>query len=137
MKIIDSDIEGWDVIHSYSREQAIADGVLIDVTSTAAEAGFKIPVALTSAVYEDCVRWDALDEWAAGQDEAGRLWDVLWVAITAAHRQRQDTSRVEFDILRIPRYGAVRGLSQVRLSMVVGPGDQGEPVITIMQPGED
>jgi hypothetical protein len=38
-----------ELIHSYSRRQAIADGVLIDVTPTAREAGIKFPVALTAA----------------------------------------------------------------------------------------
>ena len=31
--------EGFDLIHSYSRQQAIEDGVLVDVTATAREAG--------------------------------------------------------------------------------------------------
>ena len=35
------------VISAYTRQQAIADGVLVDVTTTASEAGFAIPVAVT------------------------------------------------------------------------------------------
>ena len=35
------------VISTYTRAQAIEDGVLVDVGSTAQEAGFKWPVALT------------------------------------------------------------------------------------------
>jgi hypothetical protein len=34
-----------EIIHSYKREQAIADGVLIDLTELATEAGFICPVA--------------------------------------------------------------------------------------------
>ena len=34
-----------DVIHAYTRSQAIEDGVLVDVTAAAREAGFKIPVS--------------------------------------------------------------------------------------------
>jgi hypothetical protein len=41
-----------DLIHRYSRADAIRDGVLIDVTPTAREAGFRFPVALTSAAWE-------------------------------------------------------------------------------------
>jgi hypothetical protein len=37
-----------EVIFSYTRAQAIADRALIDVTPTAAEAGFRFPVAVTS-----------------------------------------------------------------------------------------
>jgi hypothetical protein len=38
-----------EIIYSYTRKQAIADGVLIDVTELAKEAGFKCPVAFTSS----------------------------------------------------------------------------------------
>ena len=34
------------VIYAYTRAQAIEDGVLADVTETAKEAGFKLPVAV-------------------------------------------------------------------------------------------
>lgn len=126
--------DNWDIIHVYSRKRAIADGVLVDVTATAVEAGFKIPVALTSAVYEDCVRWDEAD--GRVQDEAGRLWDVLWMAFNAAMRNRGG-QRVEFELLRVDRAGYGYTPGRVRLAMEVGPGDTGEPVITIMQPHED
>jgi len=35
------------VIYSYTRAQAIEDGMFVDVTETAKEAGFKYPVAIT------------------------------------------------------------------------------------------
>jgi hypothetical protein len=46
-------VEGWGVIHMYTREQAIADGQLVDVSETpeAKEAGFRIPVCLTAGVH--------------------------------------------------------------------------------------
>jgi hypothetical protein len=37
--------EDSELIHSYSRAQAIADGVLIDVSETAKEVGIVFPVA--------------------------------------------------------------------------------------------
>ena len=43
-----------DLIHSYSRAQALADGALMDVSATAKEAGLRWPVALTRAVSERC-----------------------------------------------------------------------------------
>jgi hypothetical protein len=43
------------VIHSYSRADATSDGVLMDVSSVAGEAGSRFPVALTLAVWERCV----------------------------------------------------------------------------------
>jgi len=45
-----TDADFGPVIYGYSREQAIADGVLIDVSELAREAGFRILVAVTAAV---------------------------------------------------------------------------------------
>lgn len=36
---------------------AIADGTLIDVTTEARDAGFKVPVAVTAAVWAEVVAW--------------------------------------------------------------------------------
>jgi type I site-specific restriction endonuclease len=44
-------------IHSYTRAQAIADGVLIDVFETARELGFKFPVAVTDSVWRAYIEW--------------------------------------------------------------------------------
>jgi hypothetical protein len=69
------------IIHSYSRAQALDDGDLVDVTETAKEAGFKYPVALTRTVWNTYVEVPAGVE---GQDEAGRLWDILFMLRLAA-----------------------------------------------------
>jgi hypothetical protein len=45
-----------DVIDAYSRAQALADGVLADVSPVAREAGIIFPVALTRAVWDRYVR---------------------------------------------------------------------------------
>lgn len=69
---------GAPVIFSYTRRQAIADGVQFQApASLAAEAGFRWPVFITSAVYEEAIGVPAGLE---AQDESGRLWDVLWMA---------------------------------------------------------
>ena len=44
-------IDEKDLLYAYTRAQALADGVLVDVTTTAQEAGIKYPVALTRAVW--------------------------------------------------------------------------------------
>ena len=62
------------IVHRYTRADAIRDGVLADVTETAREAGFSIPVAITAAVQDQCVRWtedDARRKPRVHQDEAG------------------------------------------------------------------
>ena len=120
-----------DLIHVYTRAQAIADGVLIDVSIMAREAGFKVPVALTAAVWSDCVAWPREN---ACQDEQGRLWDVLTMARLEA-RRHGNLQVLPFRVLRVPRGGTTPQLTQ--LTLHIGPGDQAEPVITILQPGED
>lgn len=126
-----------ELIYSFSRAQALEDGVLIDVTETAQEAGFKLPVALTSAAWHQTVEWtDADSKRQTPQDEAGRLWDVLWMAYLAA-RRASGGCRVQFQVLVVPRGGAARRPRLMALTMQIGAGDDGEPVITIMLPTED
>ncbi|MCE9563538.1 MAG: hypothetical protein K8U57_15970 [Planctomycetes bacterium] len=54
--------ENAEVIHSYTRANALADGVLVDVSETAREAGIRFPVALTQAraIARDCLRFEAI-----------------------------------------------------------------------------
>ena len=124
--------EDADLIHRYSRAQAIEDGVLIDVTATAKEAGFRYPVALTAAAWARCV---AVPPGVACQDEAGRLWDVLTV-LRCAIRGSDGGAEVRFGVhVRNDNRDSTPPL--VTLRAVCGPGDQGEPVITVLLPDED
>ena len=41
--------ENVDLVHRYTRADALRDGVLIDVSAVAREAGIRYPVALTRA----------------------------------------------------------------------------------------
>ena len=119
-----------DLIHKYSRADAIRDGVLIDVSGTARQAGIKFPVALTSTAWDLYVR---VPEGVPGQDEAGRLWDILWMlryAILAG--PRGNPIQFEFYV-----QNDNNGPQRVTLKSHAGPGDDGEPVITIMLPDED
>lgn len=127
------------VISSYSRSQAIADGFLVDVTTVAAEAGIRFPVALIRAAWEDCVSWTAEDEKRkgfTGNSDAGRLWDVLFMAAMAM-RRAGDGQEMNYNFYRIPREGKGRKPRMVTLKLHIGPGDTAAPVITIMQPNED
>ncbi|MGW3984048.1 DUF6573 family protein [Streptomyces mirabilis] len=128
-----------EIIHAYTRAQALADGVLTAADAESArEAGFRVPVALTSAVWEGCVAWnDGDSERQVPQDERGRLWDVLTMARAAIRRGGGDGDRVTVDLRRVPRDGRARQARPVQLVCAIGPGDHGEPVITIMEPHED
>jgi hypothetical protein len=125
----DDDIFG-PVISRYSREDALEDGMLVDVTDTAREAGFTIPVAMTAGVWE---RYVTIPKGVRCQDEDGRLWDILWMAFNAA-RRNGNSSEISFTVYvrndnRAPR--------PRQLKCHVGGGDHGEPVITICLAGED
>ena len=129
-----ADIFG-EVISSYSRAQAITDGILVDVSETAREAGFIFPVAMTRAAWSDCVEWSEADsQRQTHQDESGRLWDVLWMASRAARRGGEE---IRFQLYRVARGGCGTRPRLVTLKALCGPGDDAEPVITIMMPGED
>lgn len=126
-----------EVIYSYTRAHAIEDGVLVDVSETAREAGFRWPVAMTSAAWADCVAWSEEDnQRQVYQDESGRLWDVLWMALNAIRRANGGT-QIEYQLYRVPRDDKSAKARLTGLKLVCGPGDAGEPVITIMLPGED
>lgn len=127
--------EWGEVISIYTRAQAIEDGILIDVTETAREAGFGWPVAITRAAWAGCVEWTEQDsKRQTYQDEAGRLWDVIYMASLAA---RRGGNQIMFQLYRLPRGGRGVRPRLTSLQMHCGPGDKGEPVITIMLPGED
>ncbi len=126
------------VISTYTRAQAIEDGVLIDAAAMAREAGFKWPVGLTSAAWTDCVAWSEDDSRRQiYQDESGRLWDVLYMASNAIRTSKDSGDRLLFQLYRVPRDGHSLEAALVTLRLIVGPGDAGEPVVTILQPHED
>ena len=127
-----------EVISTYTRTQAIEDGVLIDAGSMAQEAGFKWPVAVTSAAWADCVAWTEDDNrQQVYQDESGRLWDVLFMASHAIRNGSGSGDRLLFKLYRVRRDGYSKEAMLATLKLIVGPGDQGEPVITILLPNED
>ena len=126
------------VISTYTRAQAIEDGVLVDVSSMAREAGFKWPVALTSAAWADCVVWTDDDrQQQVHQDQDGRLWDVLYMASHAIRTSKDSGDRLLFQLYRVPRDGYSTEAVLETLKLIVGPGDTSEPVMTILLPNED
>ena len=128
-----------ELIYSYTREQAISDGVLVPVPEDLVkEAGIKLPVAVSDHLYSivDPVN---LDEMNAGQTATGRLWDLLWMfRTTISDPKNQHTDRVMFKVLFLmKRPGCPARLEQFEVLGVCGPGDMGEPVLTLMFPEDD
>ena len=121
------------VIYCYTRKQAVADGVQVDVTKTAQEAGIKFPMFLTRAV------WDAyvtVPPDVTGQDEAGRLWDIVWMTRFAILRAKPGHDRIPV-ALYFSRDGRKSRL--IKLVAQCGPldSDDPQPAITVMLPDED
>ena len=127
-----------EVISAYTRAQAIEDGVLVEAGSLIKENVFKWPVALTSAAWADCVAWSDDDsEKQVHQDRSGRLWDVLTMAAYEIRNSSGSGEQMLFQLYRVPRDGKATEAEIATLKLIVGPGDQGEPVITILLPNED
>lgn len=126
-----------EVIYAYSRAQAIEDGELVDISSMAQQSCFKIPVAVTRAVWDQYIEWtDEDDDRQTIQDQSARLWDVLWMLYIASKRNK-DMSCITYVLHVIPRDGSSKSPILVKLKSVICGGDEGEPVITIMLPNED
>lgn len=126
--------DGFEVISTYTRKQAIEDGFLADLSALfpdlVREAGFKAHTACTDAL------WGLIDAMPMpeGNDHKGRLWDVLFMAMRALKgayvaRQGDVGSRVPFRVILAP--------DEVELAIVLSHGDRGEPTITIMLADED
>jgi|ERR1700722_5789895 len=138
-------------IFSYTRAQAIADGVLVDLTTATddtgqllcPQAGFKVPVAITRTAWAQTIEaggsWrpdgeGEVLELKGGQSLTGRLWDLLWM-LRVASGNAADTDRVHFQVLVDVHADGRR--ETIRLWALCGPGDDAQPVITIMLEGED
>lgn len=121
------------VIFSYTRAQAVADGNQIEVTKTALEAGIKFPVFLTRTVFDAYV---AVPANVNGQDEARRLWDIIWMLRFAISSARGSTDR-----LPVALYvrNDNRNARLIKLIASCGPLDIDDPqaTITVMMPDED
>ena len=65
----------------HTRAQTLKDGALKDISGLAKEVGFIYPVAVTRAVWDSCIKWGK--ECPAVQDEDGRTWDLLVMAVLA------------------------------------------------------
>ena len=119
-------------INAGTRAEALQEGGLVDASTLAKDAGFRIPLALTGEAWRECVQWPQ-DQ--PGQDETGRLWDVIWMASRAAvAAKHSDDPVTEFQVYRV-KVGEEQA-SLVDLVLLIGPGDEAEPVCTVYTAAE-
>ena len=121
------------VIYAYSRAQAVADGMQVEVTKTAQEAGIRFPLFLTRAVYDAYV---TVPPGVAGQDEAGRLWDLVWMTRFAILRSRPGCDRLPV-ALYVRNDNRAAKLVKLIAACSALDIDDPQPAITVMLPGED
>lgn len=142
------------VISSYSRAQAIEDGVLVDLTPIA--EGLRYPVAVTRAVWGAVERAASALVLTGGGREAmrletkrGRGGRELALLLTArsliadlriaARRTPGDTAQFEWmpgldlGVLRV----VDESVAGVKVWSRCGPGDDAAPVLTVMLEGEN
>ena len=122
-------LDSFPIISRYTRADALTDGVLIDVTPIARAAGFTVSVAVTHALMADI---ESVPSSLIGlADRDGRVWDVLHMT-RAEIRRAGDTDRLEVSLVMpvaLPD-GPLR--MWTTFQAVIGPGDDGDAVITLM-----
>ena len=127
-----------EAISTYTRAQTIEDGVLVnlmgffstrDDVASVCRQHYKFPIACTAAVFDIIDR--AVRNPNYCNDYAGIVHDMLWMS--KVMKRQIDESTVMFRVI-IAGAGRQRNYD---FKLAVGPGDQGEPVITIMMPDED
>lgn len=116
-------------IYKYTRSQAIEDGMLVDTEviekGLAKEKGFKIPVCLTTNLYEKYIE---VKEGMTG-DTIGRACDVLWMAFLAIRANKDEHAT------KIP-FKCIFGRKTVTLIAAMDSTD-GYPAIVLMLPEDD
>lgn len=121
------------IVYAYTRSQAVADGEQIDVTKTAHEAGIRFPMFITRAVFENYV---AVPEGVTGQDEAGRLWDLIWMTCIAIRRSRPGTDRLPVALYVSNDNRKPKLIKLIAVCSALDM-DDAQPAITLMMEHED
>ncbi len=114
-----------ETIYSYSRKQAIEDGVIADLSQVdSIKQHWKFPFACTSAV------WSILEAAATkpGQDLSGIMHDISTMAKLSIRSSRD----AEMTLFKVIIAGHTHSLK-----LHIGPGDTAAPVLTLMLPYED
>jgi hypothetical protein len=148
-----------EVVSTYSRAQAIEDGVLVDCSEAPFDelnraAGIKVHVAMTIEAFDAYVypvgvirspikpvprgsQWELSPEsekLPPGQSMVGRYWDIVWM-LRFAMRGKENASCVAFELHVVPHRGGRAEIA--KLKCVAGPADDGDLCLTIMLPDQD
>jgi len=126
------------IISSYSRADAIEDGVLIDAMigdfESVSRQHYKYPVAMTAGVF--AIIEKAVNTKKYCNDYAGIWHDILHMA-----KQGRDIAggTGKEIVVYIQRFhnNPFHAQNKETFHILCGPGDNAEPVLTVMLPNED
>ncbi len=124
-----SDAFQWEVISVYTRKQALADEVLVDITEVARANRFKVPTAVTAGLFAIIKPTEELE--ALGESLDGRLRCVLRLLFRAIRKAAKDCERISFSVAF---QTALDRIETVGVLAVMGPDDDMRPCLTIGLP---
>ncbi len=114
-----------EVIFSYSRQQAIDDGVLVNLSQFQV-----IRVYWSRSFCCTATVWSIIEEGTkSGSDLDGILHDISWAAKTMISQRNREADTISFRV--------IIGNRAHDLKLHVGPGDTPAPVLTLMLLDED
>lgn len=119
-------------VYSYSRAQAIADGVLIDVTKQAKSVGFIVHTVVTDTLWGSIIHSDE----ATDKDLEVKITAFLkrcYAEATLAFIAHPIVKRAYFDYQDPDK----PSMAPHHIIVAAGPGDSAETVLTIMFPSDD
>jgi len=120
----------YELIHAYTRTQAINDGSLIPIPAERLkEYGVCYPLALTINLWAELN--PSASEAALGQSFDGRLHDLL--TLFRYHAKLCEGDRLVFKMTVLREWIE----DEITVKSVVGPDDDLKPCITLMLPGDD
>jgi hypothetical protein len=126
-----------DIIYAYTREDAIADGVLVDANvgefAEITRQHFKMPVAMTAGVFALIEKAVKNPDWC--NDYKGVWHDICWMCRYAIKNERASGSSLTFPVI-ITGVGRTRKHHLRATVGAVGPTDPA-PCLTIMLINED
>jgi len=128
-----------EVVYTYSHQQAVEDGLLIDVSHTAHRMGFDVPVFVTNTVWVEAICPDGVN----GGSRTG-----LFIAyVKGILRNLHAEDALGDDLIELPMTLPMVGVHVVRDGKAVEPeertlwlhldaNDEGEPIFKIMFPAD-
>ena len=135
----DNSYKDMGIIFKYTREEAIADGVLVDVTEQAEKVGFKLHTVITDTIHAE-LEVNAVEVSAATEYNETEIYNTILISLL--HQAAEQAKAAKEAKRRLPFTATYKCVSAdleyvYNFHLHLGPGDEGEPVLTIMRPDED